>query len=76
MLRFILGLSYFFIFFASDSYVCWIRGLCISFTSCLFPVEGGSKTFGDLGEFNSMRTGELKMLGLGGYSFLGGWGEG
>ena len=59
MLRFILGLSYF--FFAFDSYVCWIRDLCISFTSCLFPVEGGSETFGDLGEFNSMRTGELKF---------------
>ena len=77
MLRFILGLSYFFkffFFFASDSYVCWIRNLCISFTSCLFPVEGGSKTFGNLEEFNSMRTGELKILGLG--SFFGGGGGG
>ena len=32
--------------------------------------------FGDWGEFNSMRTGELKMLGLGGYCFLGEEGKG
>ena len=42
--------------------------MCISFTFCLFPVEEGSKTFGDLGEFNSMRTGGVTVffLGVGG----------
>ena len=47
-----------------------IFSMCISFTSCLFPIEAGSKTFGDLGEFNSMRTWELKILGLGGHCFF------
>ena len=32
--------------------LCWMRGLCISFTSSyfLFPVEEGSKNFEDWGE--------------------------
>ena len=39
--------------------------MCISFTFCLFPVEEGSKTFGDLGEFNSMRTGGVTVFFFG-----------
>ena len=49
-----------------------IFSMCISFTFCLFPVEEGSKTFGDLGEFNSMRTGGVTVffLGVGGQLIL------
>ena len=52
MLRFILDLLYFFRFhfaFFICWQLCWIRGLCISFTSCLFPVDGRSKKFEDWG---------------------------
>ena len=44
--------------------LCWIRGLCISFTfSCfLFPVEVGSKKFEDRG-LKNFRTGALPSLG-------------
>ena len=41
--------------------VCWIRGLCISFTSCLFPIEG---------EVKNLRTGGVQKFedwGRGGY---------
>ena len=50
MLRFLLGLLYFFRFHCSFicQELCWMRGLCISFTSScfLFPVGGGGRGAG------------------------------
>ena len=59
-LRFILGLLHFFrfhfVFFSllTVMLVCWLRGLCISFTSCLLPVKGG--------RVKSLRSGGVKKL--------------
>ena len=39
--------------------LCWIRGLCFSFISCLFQVWRGTKKFEDWGEFKSLRSGGL-----------------
>ena len=48
-----------------------MTGLCISFTSsCLFPVTGGSKKFGDWGGgVNNFRTGGLLIWGEGYFLF-------
>ena len=64
MLSFVLGLLYFFRFhfvFFIFRELCWMRGLCISFTSScfLFPVEGGVKSLR-----NGVEGGMLKNLGL------------
>ena len=62
MLRFVLGLLYFFrfqfVFFICQE-LSWIIGLCINFTSpCfLFPVGGGGKKFGDWRGVKSLGTG-------------------
>ena len=84
MLRFILGLLYFFRFhfvFFICRQLRWIRGLRISFTSFLFPVKGRSKKFEDWQGVSSFRIGKggvkrvregrgVKILGLGGYHFF------
>ena len=49
-IRFIIFLKISLCFFICQE-LCWMRGLCISFTSTcfLFPVVGGSKKFEDWG---------------------------
>ena len=86
MSRFILGLLYFFRF---HFVVCccwqlsWIRGLCISFTSCLFPVKRGVKSLGTGGSLKvwgledrgkNLKTGGRGVTGF--FFFLRGGGRG
>ena len=57
-IRFILFLQISLCFFVCQE-LCWMRGLCISFTSCfLFPVGGGSEKVWGLGWLKKFRTGE------------------
>ena len=54
-IRFIIFLQISFcFFFVVCLQLCQIRGLCTSFTSCLFPVEEGSKKFEDCRGFRTL----------------------
>ena len=77
MLRFLLGLLYFFRFHCSFicQELCWMRGLCISFTSScfLFPVGGGGRGAGVRG-WGGGEVWQLEGLGGGGKNFRTGGG--